>query len=67
MSTTRTTTRARKAFAHAVAHRMDKAEAESSLRAMRRAQRGERHARRAYLESLRSDDLLGDLLAMADA
>jgi len=54
--TDRTTSRARKAFAHAVAYRMDKAEADASARAMRRAARGERHARRAYLEALRYDD-----------
>lgn len=52
----RSTARARKAFAHAVHHRMDQAHAEASAKAMRRAQRGERHARRAYLESLRYDD-----------
>lgn len=50
--------RARKGLAHAVAYRMDQAEAQASQRAMRRAQRGERHARAAYLESLRLGDLL---------
>lgn len=54
----RATARARKAFACAVGYRMDQAEAEASARAMRRAKRGERHARGAYLESLRLADLL---------
>lgn len=52
----RTAARARKALAHAVIYRMDQAEAKASDRALRRAQRSERHARRAYLESLRYDD-----------
>lgn len=57
----RATARARKALAHAVSYRMDQEQAKASKRALRRASRGERHARAAYLESLRLGDLLADL------
>lgn len=56
--TDRSTARARKAFAHAVGYRMDQEAAKASARTMRRASRGERHARASYLESLRLADLL---------
>lgn len=53
----RTAARARKAFAHAVAmHAHAKAEAHAA-RALAKAERGERHGRRAYLEALRLADL----------
>lgn len=54
----RSLARARKAFAHATGYRMDQEAANASQRAMRRAQRGERHARAAFLESLQLADLL---------
>jgi hypothetical protein len=57
----RTADRARKAFAHYAGAAMDARAEHKAARAVKRAERRERWARREYLDSLRLSDLLAEV------